>query len=154
MSDLHSKVCACVNQLVSIAQFDHTETGMKNTEKGLHFMYKAGEFDQNYIKILTGFYHYIKKHKVHLCEHLELYKLAKLIVVVRNPPKQFPIGMRVRHTRRGFKDYSLGLSPNNVTYEDGIIDDYDYTVNQYQVKYDNGSIVGWIPEKDLKQIAI
>lgn len=152
MSDLHSKVCECVSHLIGIAQFNNSEASMKNTEKGLDFMYKSGGFDQNYIKILVGFYNYIKNHKLHICEHIEVYKLAKLISVVRNPPKAFPIGSRVCHTRRGYKDCSLCFTPDNITYEYGIVDDYDYTVNQYQLKYDNGSTVGWIQEKDLKQI--
>ena len=150
MTDLHSKVCGCVSHLIAIAQFSNNEASMKNTEKGLDYMYKSGGFDQNYIKILVGFYNYIKNYKLHICEHNEMYKLAKLISVVRNPPKAFPIGSRVRHTRHRYKDCSSCFTPD--TYEYGIVDDYDYTVNQYQLKYDNGSTVGWIQEKELKKI--
>ena len=152
MQELHSKISDCVNHLTGIAQFSNSEASMKNTIKGLNFMYKSGGVDQNYVKILVGFHNYIKNHKPHICEHMELYKLAKLISVVKNPPKAFPIGSRVCHIRRGFKDCSPCFTPDNITYEHGIVDDYDYTVNQYQLKYDNGNTVGWIPEKDLKQI--
>tara|TARA_B110000977_G_scaffold186915_1_gene253429 strand:+ start:3011 stop:3478 length:468 start_codon:yes stop_codon:yes gene_type:complete len=149
MTTLHDKVTGCLSHLIGIAQFSNSQSSLKNTVNELNCMYTTGGLDKNYIKIVVTFYDYIKHNKVYISEHMQMCNLAKFISILKNQPKKFPIGASVVHIRRGFCDRSTSLVPNNITYQNGIIDDYDYTVNQYQLKYDDGSIVGWIQETDL-----
>ena len=150
MSSIHDKIYDSVSHLIGIAQFKNNESSMKNTANGLDFMYKTRGIDNEYLSIVSKFIDYIKNHKIFISDHIEVYKLNKYLSVAKNPPKMFPIGTYIKHTRLGFKNNSQSLSPDNVTYEYGHIDDYDHNVNQYQIKYTNGRIVGWIEEKNIE----
>jgi hypothetical protein len=119
------------------------ESCVKNTKNELNQLYTLGGLDKNYIEFVEKFYNSIKNNT---SEHKNLEKYIRLL---KHPPQKFPIGTYVVHTCRGFKDHTTSLVSNNITYENGIIDDYDHKFNQYQLKYDNGSTAGWIEEKYL-----
>lgn len=150
MCTIHDKIYGSVSHLIGIAQFNNNESSMKNTAKGLEFMYKSRGIDHEYLSIVSKFIDYIKNYKIYISDHIELYKLKKYLSVAKNPPKTFPIGSYVKHTRIGYKNNSQSLIPDNVMYDYGHIDDYDHSVNQYQIKYNNGRIVGWIEEKNIE----
>lgn len=144
MAHVHEKIVACISHLTDIAQFRNHESSMKNTQKGLEFMYKHNGFDINYIKILVGFYNYIKNFKMYIAEHIEMYNLAKYIYLLKHQPSKFPLGSIVQYNK---STNSCCMSNINNTVN-GIVDDYDYVLNQYQIKCDN-DVIGWIPEKYL-----
>jgi hypothetical protein len=96
-------------------------------------------FDESYIKTLIHYREYVIKFKICAANDIEMFKLSKYISILENPPAKYFLGTRVKHNC-------------STTHEYGVVDDYDYTVNQYQIVYDNGSTVGLIPEKDLSII--
>jgi hypothetical protein len=121
-------------------QFQNFESSMKNTLKGLEFIYNSEQqsISSKYINVVIGFYNYVKNNKIHIAQCTELYTLARLISILKHPPVKYPIGSSVLHT--------VSLSK----YTAGIIDDYDYTLNLYQLKYNSGRIEAWIPETEIQ----
>ena len=152
MAYFHTKICTSVAKISKMCNFTNAEAPLRNTTRGLNFLHMTRGYDESYIKTLKYFRDYVKQFKIWAANDIEIFKLSKYITVLENPPVKFSIGTRVQHTRHGFKSNSSSLIPDNITYEYGVVDDYDYTVNQYQLLYDNGSTVGWIPEKDLSII--
>ena len=148
--NIHEKIINCIDNIIAKTSFKEIESSIKNTTKGLEYLYNSTGLDDTYIRVVDDFASYIKKYKPESYDDSSLYFLYKLKVVLKNPPKKFPIGCRVVHKRQCFENNSLKLKPHKTIYIDATIDDYDYTVNQYQVKYDDGSLVGWIEESNLQ----
>lgn len=142
MTTLHDKTIILVEKLINASKFSNSEPSLKNTANELTILYTNSQnvIRSEYIQIVANFCKYVSDYD---------YNLVKLLSLLRNPPTAFPIGSRICHTRICFEDNSSSLNADKVVHEYGIVDDYDYTVNQYQLVYDNGSTVGWIPEKYL-----
>ena len=140
MTTLHEKVLGSISHITGIAQFRNHETSMKNTVNGLDYLYNSKNqcIVSEYINVVIGFYNYVKNNKIHVAQHIEMYNLAKLITLLKHPPKKFSIGTNIIHN----------VSENTDEY--GIIDDYDHKLNLYQIKYNNGKIIAWISEKNIQ----
>jgi hypothetical protein len=149
MDNLHNRIMDCINDLINKSQFTNRESSLKNTVKGLNFLYMKYGFDTNYKSNVSQFVKYVSDFKPIASKCDSFYKLKLHISLMNNLPRTFPLGSYVKHTRIGFQSNSTSISPDNIFYEYGIIDDYDYSVNQYQIKTDCGKTVGWIPENRL-----
>lgn len=150
MDYLHNKISICMNKIIGKCTFTPIESSLKNAVKGLDVIYNKDGISTYYLLSIRAFLNYVKEFKNYAADSCEWYELQKLYNLANNMPTKFTLGSRVKHIRR------CGYVPNTedeLTYsKDAIVDDYDYTVNQYQLKYDNGSIVGWVPESDINKI--
>lgn len=150
MDYLHNKISICLTKLIAKCTLTNIESSLKNAVKGLDVIYNKDGISTNYLLTIRSFLNYVKEFKNYAADSYEWYELQKLYKLANNMPTKFTLGSRVKHMRK------CGYIPNTeyeLTYsKDAIVDDYDYVVNQYQLKYNNGSIVGWVPESDITKI--
>lgn len=138
MTTLHQKCIIFVDKLIRISDFTNREANLRNTSKGLHFIYMCkNAINEEYIEIVKQLLQYIKNYKPYVHNSLEYYNLLQLVTVLEHPPSKFPIGTRVYATVD--KIY-------------GIVDDYDYKLNTYMIRCNNNTTHGWLKENDLRKV--
>lgn len=134
MDCLHNKTILLTEFLIDYTKFNNDEASLKNTAKGLEYLYVINNntISKEYVLCVEKFRDYLKDFKHYVNTTLHYFNLCKHIALLKKPPKKFPYG-------------------SNVIYNNEIvtIEDYEPNLDLYEIKYKNGETYGWIKEENL-----
>jgi hypothetical protein len=63
MDNLHTRIIYCVDDFINKCIYTNLESSLKNTEKGLGFLYMKNGFDTDYKSTVSQFTKYISDFK-------------------------------------------------------------------------------------------